>query len=472
MPPSLASGVYAPAYRRLTIGIVCTILVVAFEAIGVITAMPVVARELDGLRFYALAFSAFMTTSVVGMVVAGGLCDRRGPRLPFLASAAVFGLGLVLAAAAPSMLVLVAARAVQGVGAGVNIVAVYVILARGYPEALRPRAFAVLSSAWVLPSILGPAVAGWLADEVSWRLVFLGVLPLLVPAVLLVRPRLPALDTVPGRSPSAPRRRLPYALAAAAGAALLQYAAQRLDQVAVLLAVGGGALLAAGLPQLLPPGTLRAARGLPTTVLMRGVLAGAFFGAETFVPLMLVQERGLSTTLAGFSLTGAALGWAAGSWFQGRPALRLPREVLVRVGALLLTGGIALVAAALLPAVPAAVVAVAWTVAGVGMGLGITTVGVLVLEQSPPAEAGGNSAALQVSDAVGSVAGIGVAGAVFAALHGEPAGDRLAFLLIWASMALLAALGAGFAGRVVPRRRTDADAPRHHLPGVSVSGGR
>ncbi|MDP9396513.1 MAG: MFS transporter [Actinomycetota bacterium] len=475
MTPSRTSGVYAPAYRRLTVGILFAIVVVAFEAIGVITAMPVVARELDGVQFYALAFSAFFTTSLVGMVVAGQLCDRRGPRLPFLVSAAVFALGLVLAAAAPSMFVLVVARAVQGFGGGVNIVAVYVILARAYPEDLRPQAFTVLSSAWVLPSIVGPAVAGWLTDEVSWRWVFLAVLPLLVPAVLLVAPRLAALDTVAPSAASPPSRssgrRLSYALAAASGTALLQYAAQRLDALSVALGAAGGVLLAVGLPPLLPPGTLRAGRGLPTTVLLRGVLAGAFFGAETFVPLMLVQERELSTTLAGFTLTGAALGWAFGSWFQGRPALRLPRWLLVRGGALLVTGGIAVLPVALLPGVPAGVVAVGWTVAGLGMGLGITTVGVLLLEQSPPAEAGANSAALQVSDAVGSIVGVGAAGAVFAALHVGPARDRPVFLVIWVSMALLAALAAVLAARLVPREPAPADAAGPRAPGVSVGGG-
>lgn len=476
MTPS-RTGVYALAYRRLTVGILFAIVVVAFEAIGVITAMPVVARELDGVQYYALAFSAFFTTSLVGMVVAGQLCDRRGPRLPFLVSAAVFALGLVLAAAAPSMFVLVVARAVQGFGGGVNIVAVYVILARAYPEDLRPQAFTVLSSAWVLPSIVGPAVAGWLADQVSWRWVFLAVLPLLVPAVLLVAPRLPALDTAPpaamGASPPSRSsgRRLPYALAAATGTALLQYAAQRLDVLSVALGAAGGVLLAVGLPPLLPPGTLRARRGLPTTVLMRGVLAGAFFGAETFVPLMLVQERELSTTLAGFTLTGAALGWAFGSWFQGRPTMRLPRWLLVRGGALLVAGGIAVLPVALLPGVPAAVVAVGWTVAGLGMGLGITTVGVLLLEQSPPAEAGANSAALQVSDAVGSIVGVGAAGAVFAALHVGPVRDRPVFLVIWVSMALLAALAAVLAARLVAREPAPADAPGHRVPGVSVGGG-
>ena len=101
--------------------------------------------------------------------------------------------------------------------------------------------------------------------------------------------------------------------------ALLQYAGQRLDLVALPLFVAGAALLAVGLPKLLPRGTFGSTRGIPTAILMRGVLAGSFFGAETFVPLMLIEERGVATAVAGLTLTGGAVSWSIGSWIQGRP---------------------------------------------------------------------------------------------------------------------------------------------------------
>jgi hypothetical protein len=123
------------------------------------------------------------------------------------------------------------------------------------------------------------------------------------------------------------------------------------------------------LPRLLPAGTLRFARGLPTVIAMRGVLAGAFFGAETFVPLMLVSGRGLSTTAAGLSLTGGALGWSAGSAFQGRRSLAVPRYILVRGGCVLVAVGIAGMALVSLASVPTQLALVSWVVGGAGMGL-------------------------------------------------------------------------------------------------------
>ena len=283
---------------------------------AVATAMPRAVAELHGQPYYAWAFSGFVVTSLFAMVVAGEVCDARGPTRPMVVGVGLFTAGLLLAGTAVDMAVFVAARAVQGLGCGAVIVAVYVVVGRSFDDSLRPRVFSLLSSAWVLPSLVGPSVAGFLADHASWRWVFLGVSVLVVPALLLMLPSLPALE---GGRPVAGSGRKRAALMVAVGLACLQYGGQRLDRVGLLFAVAGVLLVAPTIRRLLPAGTLRFARGLPTVIAMRGVLAGSFFGAETFIPLMLVTERGLTSTQAGLSLTGAALGWAAGSWYQGRP---------------------------------------------------------------------------------------------------------------------------------------------------------
>jgi len=444
----------APPYRSMLFGVIGVVVAVAFEAIAVATAMPVAARELDGLRSYGLAFSIFLTTSLLGMVAAGEVSDRRGPVLPFLAASGVFVLGLAIAGSAQSMWMLVLARGVQGFGAGLNIVALYVVVARAFPEELRPRVFSAMSSGWILPALIGPPIAGFLADQVSWRWVFLGVLPLMVIATALVLPNLRGLDErAADAAPAVARRsRLLPALGAALGTGLLQSSGQLLSWVSLPLLAGALALLVPSVPRLLPSGALRLARGLPTVIVLRGVFTGAFFGAETFVPLMLVEERGLATTLAGLSLTGGALTWAAGSWFQGRPQLRVTRSRLVTVGLALVAVGIATTATVLAAPVPAFMAAVGWLVGGLGMGLGITSLSVCVLALSPESEQGANTAALQVSDALGAIVMIGAAGAIFAGLH-ERGGDNAGvFLLIFAVTATVAALGALVAPRVATRQ--------------------
>ena len=392
--------------RRLLVGVVGAVVAVAFEAIAVSTAMPVAARDLDGLSQYGLAFSIFLTTSLVGMVAGGELADRRGPLVPFVTASVVFAVGLGLAAVAPSMWVLVVARGVQGLGAGLNVVALYVVVARAYPASLRPRVFSAMSGGWIVPALVGPPIAGLLADRVSWRAVFLLVLPLLVTATLLVVPHLRGTGVASG-DPVRSRSRLVPAAAAAAATGLLQYAGQELAWWSVPLVGAAVALLVPSLPRLLPHGTLRLARGLPTLVALRGIFAGAFFGASTFVPLMLVEERGLATTWAGASLTGGALTWAVGAWYQGRPQLRFPRTQLVTIGLILVAAGILVVATSVSPSVPVWTAALGWVVTGLGMGLGVTSLSVLVLCLSPAGEQGANLAAMQVSEAMGSIVLIG-----------------------------------------------------------------
>jgi MFS family permease len=449
-PPRL----FDSANRAVVLGVVGVVVALAFEAIAVATAMPVAARELHGLRSYGLAFSIFLTTSLVGMVTAGEISDRRGPVLPFVSASAIFAAGLAIAGAAPTMWVLIVARGVQGFGAGLNIVALYVVVARAFPESLRPRVFSAMSSGWIVPALIGPPIAGLLADHASWRWVFLGVLPLIVIATALVLPHLRGIDGASSQpehdssiTSSRARSRLRPALGAAVGTGLLQYAGQLLSWVSLPLLVVAVALLVPSVPRLLPRGALQFARGLPTVVVLRAVFAGAFFGAETFVPLLLVEQRGLATTLAGASLTGGALTWALGSWYQGRPTRRFSRTQLVTAGLGLVAAGIVITATVLASAMPPFMAAIGWLVAGLGMGLGITSLSVLVLELSPVEEQGANAAALQVSDALGSIVLIGAAGAIFAGLHKAGHDNSGVFLLIFAVMAVVAVVGAVVAPR-------------------------
>ncbi len=452
--PRATAGPLAPGYRLVTVGIVALVSLVAFEALAVSTAMPVVAKALGGMRSYGLAFSLFLTMQLLGTVLAGGWSDTRGPRGPIVSGLALFATGLVVSGTATSFPVLLLGRAVAGVGGGFLTVALYVVVARSYPDSLRPKVFGWISAAWVLPSVVGPPVAGWLASQVTWRAVFLVVPPLAVLALLALLPRLTHLEGgAPPRDESgrrAGRRRGVLGLGLAVGATLLQWGGQEVRAVrplVVLAFAAGAVLLAMSLPGLLPPGALRLRHGLPSVVTVRGLFTGCFFGAETFVPLMLVSERDLSPTLAGVALTGGAVGWAAGSWLQGRRRLPVSRPTLLVLGAAVLGVAVALLPLGVLGPVPPSLVGVLWTVAGFGMGLGMTTSSVLLLDLSPQAEQGRNSASLQVSDALGGVLGIGAAGAVFAALHDPRGGDGDVFTLIWWGLAVVALLAVLAGGR-------------------------
>lgn len=452
--PEPTDGVLSRRYRALTIGIITLVLMVAFEAMAVNTAMPVATRELDGRELYAWAFSAFLAASMFGTVLAGDLGDRLGPAKPFLFGLGLFVVGLVLAGTAGTMLVFIVARAIQGLGGGALVVSLLVIAGRAYPQRLLPPLMAGFSSAWVLPSLIGPVISGTLAEHVSWRWVFLGLLPLAIPPVLLMLPRLRGL---PDAEP-APRRpgRKRLALAVAVGVPLLQYAGERLTpgqdpSVLGLLSLPVGLiLLAISLPRLLPAGTLRFARGIPSVAAMRGLLAGAFMGMNAFVPLMLNQNHGLSVTLAGAALTVGSLGWSLGSFWQGRSTVRIPRHRLVPIGASFVTTGVLINLIVVFPAVPFWLIGFGAAIGGVGMGLAMSSLNVLILTQSSDSEKGANSAAAQLSDSLGQVVLVGFAGVLHTGLA-TALGGGLHFVPVFATMALVAGTGALLGGRVAGR---------------------
>ena len=396
------------------------------------------------------------------MVISGEVTDRAGGRLPLLAGVGTFLAGLITAGLAPDMAVFLVGRALQGFGVGLLIVVMYVIVGDQYPERLRPTVFGAISAAWVIPSLVGPVVAGALAEGPGWRWVFLGIVPLVAAAVAALVPTLRRLRRPPDRAPARSGRRVVAAVATAVGVAALQWSLQDFGWPRLPALAGGLVLLALGLRALLPRGTVALRRGVPAVVGFRGLLAGAFFSVESLVPLTLTLVHGYSPTESGAPLTFGALGWAAGSFWQGRRP-DAARHVLIRVGFVLV--GVAAVGMAVVaqPWSPAWMIYPVWVAGGCGMGLAMSSLSVLLLSFSPPAERGVNSSALQLSDSVAGALCIGLAGALVAAsarglLPLSRAAGALDLLML-----VVALGGAALAGRA--RRPSPASAPRRPPPG-------
>ncbi len=445
MAQDVEDGVFGRRLRLRTTGLLMLVTLVAFETMAVGTAMPTAVAELDGLAWYGWPFSAFLVASLVGMVVGGDLGDRRGPRTALLAGVSVFAAGLLTAGLAGSMAVLVGGRAVQGLGSGLIGVSLYVAAGRAYPARARPALFGAFSTAWVVPSLVGPLVSGLVTTHLSWRLVFLGLLPLVLAGLVLVLPALRALPAADGTAPPDPARRW-WAGLAGLGIAALQYAGQRLDGLAVLLAVAGLVAVVVGLRPLLPAGTARAARGLPTVVASRGLLAGAFFGVDALLPLTLTELHGYSPVAAGIPLTTGSLGWALASFLQGRHP-GLPRARLLRIGFGLLTLGVAGTALVAVPGLGGWPAYGTWAVAGLGMGLGMPSVGVLLFEHSPEHRRGVDSAALQIADVTTAALCVGAIGVLIGAATAGTLPLAGAVLAAVALLTVVAATGAVVAPR-------------------------
>jgi len=432
-----ATGIWSARYVWVTVGALGLILLAAIQSLAVTTVMPVVSADLDGEALYAVAFSGTLATSVIGMVVVGAWCDRAGVLAPLTTAVALFLAGLVVAGLAGSMEVLVVGRLVQGLGTGGQTVALYVVVARVYPAALHGRVFAAFAAAWVVPSLIGPSLAGAVTEFLHWRWVFLGVAGLTVVAYGMVVMRLHALPLrpdEPARGGIGARLACAVTVAVAALALGLSGGLGSWAWAGVAVSV---VVIAVAVRPLLPARTLRAGRGLPSVVLMRGLIAGALFGAEVYVPYLLIDEYGFSPTWAGLALTAAALSWAAGAEVQGRIGDRLGNARLTGMGITMLATA---TAAAFLMTVlhlhPVVLIA-GWALAGAGMGLMYSRLTVLTLAYSTPQTQGFSSSALSISDALGSAMTIAMMGLVFTALAGSGLGFPAVFAIATA-LALLA----------------------------------
>lgn len=436
-PVDSSAGVWQARYVWVTVGAVALIFLAAMQSLAVTTVMPIVSADLDGDALYAAAFAGTLATSVIGMVAVGAWCDRGGVLAPLTTAVVLFVIGLVIAGLAPSMEWLVAGRLVQGLGTGGQTVALYVVVARVYPTELHGRVFAAFSAAWVVPSLIGPFLAGAVTEFLHWRWVFLGVAALTVAAFILVVLRLHGLplhtdDPASGRV--APR--LACAVAVAAGALALSLAGE-LGAYAWVVVAASVVIIAVASRPLLPRGTLRAVRGLPSVVLMRGLIAGSLFGAEIYVPYLLIDHYGFSPTWAGLGLTTAAIAWAVAADVQGRYGDRLGNARITVIGTILLVAATAIAGLTAALGLPPAVLIAGWSLAGAGMGLMYPRLTVLTLAYSTPQNQGFNSSALSISDSVGAATAIAAMGLVFTALAGTDAAFPAVFAIA-AGLAVLA----------------------------------
>lgn len=453
MTDAAAPSLFAGRLRATSAGIIVLITLIAFDEMAVAPALPTVARDLHAVGAYGWAFTGFLVANVVGMVVSGQLSDRRGPRLPLIVGMLAFVVGQLTAGTATTMAQLVGARAVQGVGGGLIITATYVVIGERYPEVTRPKLFAAMSSAWVVPSLVGPALSGVVTEHLGWRWVFLGLLPLILIGCALMLPVLRTLPArlAPVRAGPATRGRVPRAGAVAGGIAVLEQAGQHPSPAWLGLGALGLVALVWGLRGLLPAGTVRVRRGVPSTVALRGLLAGAFFGTEAMVPLSLTVQHGFSPTEAGIPLACSGLTWAIGSWWQGRAVAgddTARRVRLARCGYTFVALGAVGIAVSAAVGGDGLLAYPAWSLAGLGAGLTMSTLSVLMLRYTNDADRGSDSAALQLADVTSSAITTGIGGALVAAAAAGSIGYTSAFLILDLAMAAVAFGGAVAAGRL------------------------
>lgn len=414
---------------------------VAIEALIVVTVLPAVERELGGLSLYGWTFSALTLASIGTVPVAGRVTDRVGPTPVLLLSVLLYVGGLLVAASAPSMLVVVFGRLVQGIGGGGLYTVSLAAVAKSYPDRIRPRVMALLASMWILPGLFGPIIGSVVAETLGWRWAFLFPIPAIVIGVLLVIP------TLRGIAAQRDEERLPVlpSLMLMAGAGLLLAGLTEVTWATLVLVPAGVAIGLPGFLRITPRGTLLARPGLPAAAAAAFLASCAFLAVDGFLTLMLTNVRGLTIGQAGLIISAASVSWAAGSWYESRAVGRRGARWLATTGALLIAAGTVLVAGGLLRDIPVVLPYIGWGVGGLGMGMVFPTVPLSVMSEATRGREAGELSSIILMDFLGVGLGAGLGGAsVSLAAAGRvslEAGIAGAFGIGLVAAALLAVVG-------------------------------
>jgi MFS family permease len=447
-------AVFGGPYLWTTITIMSGTVIGSMDSYIVNTSMPRVLGDLGEPQFYAWVASAFILAQVVGLSVAGAWKDRSGLKTPFLIAVFAFGVGSLLCAIAPSMALLVFARAFQGLaGGGLN--ALGFAAAAAYPEAIRLRMLSIISGVWGVIALGAPLLGGLITDTLGWRWIFLVNVPLCAAVMLLAW-----LALRPSGPPDS-RRALPVvrAILLAIAVAGLTAAPSASREVAAVLLVAG--LVAAvafaraerrAIVPVIPRETWRGRGPVGSSLLASMFYVGAYTGAGVFLPLYLVQVRGESTTQAGLVLSVGGFMWTLGSIYAASRTGVWPKR-LALIGALLIAfAGVSIAAQSAIGNLPLALIYVTWGAAGCGVGLGILHLLNWALVYSPPTQTGAVSAAVQTMRMLGSAAGGALMGALLNAIGSDPDHLRLSITAIFGMAALLALWPATFGRPKVPER--------------------
>jgi EmrB/QacA subfamily drug resistance transporter len=440
---------YTHAERmRVVTGILLCIMLAALDQTVVLPAIPQMAATLHGAGHLSWVVAAYLLTSTATTPIYGKLSDQLGRRQVLAPAIILFMLAAILCALAQSVLQLIAARALLGIGGGALLAVPQAAVADVIPPRERGRYQAWFAGVWAFSSVAGPIAGGLVTQNLSWRWIFWVNLPLGLVALALSARGLKGLRAAGGRE------RIDYA-----GAVLLM-----LGVAAVLLALSSGGvdvpwtspamlgIVAAALGLLallviqqrraaapLLPGALLATAGFRAVLWIAFLNAAALFGAIFLLPLLLGWVFHASAGASGLDIVPFLFTTTLGAFAAGQITRRTGRTQRLMAAGLGLASvtflPMAVIPMSGAPALPVAISALF----GVGIGMIMPSSLVTAQSQAPHAQVGAATGTLLLARAMGGAFGATVAGAVLALAHGNLiAGFRLGFLACAASQAVAA----------------------------------
>lgn len=426
---------------KLALGLLILEFMASVQMFFVATVLPLVAEEFRGGTLYGFALGAGTVALFISLPLTRSLVTAKGGPWVLKLGTIMYLLGLALLIAAPAMAIFVLGRFVQGLASGALAVFGLGAVVSHFPKNLRPRLIALMSSMWLLPALIGPAVSATVAELVGWRWALALLAPLLITGRILVARRLAAVPITP-KKPSPPP--IVETCALVVGIVLVLVAGSVASPAAVAAATVGVVLLIVGAARLLPRGSFRAVRGRPAAIFGLLLLTVSFFGADALITLLVRDGLGRSLGEAALALGAGTVCWSLATLLQPRllAAVRDSQPTVAAVGVSGATIGLVISSLQVAQVIDAAgLSAFAWGLAGAGMGLAYPTFTVAALGE----DADGGGTAVILTESIGAAIGLAVGGGLVAAsfkLTDVPEGGLLWAMALFSAASATALIGA------------------------------
>lgn len=411
---------FAPGHLGATLMLGGGIALHAVEVYISITVMPSVVRDIGGLDLFAWTTTLFVAASLLGSVFITARPRGVSLRMAYVIGSIFFGAGSLAAAVAPSMILVVLGRAVQGFGAGLIVALGYAFVRHAYPERLWNRASTIYAAVWGAATFIGPSLGGLFAAGHWWRLAFAIPLPFTI-IMAIAAPRL---------LPEAPDDRtritvpLPQIFSMVAAVVMLSLAGSSAVHE-IRMAWLAAAVASAGLllvferrrsAKLFPHGATRLSTPLGLIYAFM-LLVLLVLSSDVYIPYFLQELHGVPPLFSGYLVGLVALGWTIGAFltthYTGNRAI-----ASIIFGAALQLAGTAMLAVTMARADPQAdlillsVVSAGIFFMGAGVGLGWAHLVALVIRLSREDEKDRASAAITMMQSLGSGFGAALAGVI------------------------------------------------------------
>lgn len=421
-------GIWSPDYLPVTLANLTIIAIAAFDGLALVAALPSIADDLGGVALLPWVITAFLATSAVAGITAGPIIDAVGVQRTFRATGVWFLLSSAAAAAAPNMEMLVAARALQGIGGGLVISVAMTAVGLAYPPRLRARAFAANSMVWGTLGFGGPAITAGLLAVAGWRMIFVVQLPITALALVAGWRTLPSTRDRPQRVVMDGRGiALITGLVAASLFAVVQVGAHW-----PLAAVGAAAAIAFGgafwtnsgrSDEPLVARTHITRFPLKRIHLTSGLVLIAGLAADNYLPLYMQTTRGRSESFAAFSVLFLTVGWSSAAFMVSRLLERWREADAILFGSILMIPAVIWAGLGIALTWPIPVIFGAFFVMGLSIGF-VSTAGLTLLQASADdSEMGRVNSAHQFIRTIGITYGIAVGGAILLFVVGNRVGD-------------------------------------------------